>query len=349
MVGANTADGALASAEAACSHDPTDPLAIVAKAFALHHQHRDREAESVLDGANAILGAEIARAALCRLSIARRRGDAEAASRWAAVAANFHPHNAEHTVRVARTLDARPVPRTKTTVALTWWSVRGWATALFGVPRNLTARTDLLVDGLTAEPQNLSIRNELRTTPTIGEREPRGHLLVVALPWGLFGTLVPLALLLSYPAIGAAAVAGAAVLGGLHLRAYRAQRGQLVYLRQPDRVRAARQRQASSTRPVQIPPLPDPPAGSPMAAPSRCVCDVLNVLYGDTAISYARLHLVEESSHGGRFFELTCPTTLTAWLALEATDQRLVRLCRLEGPLPAPSTPATEDLPGQYL
>ena len=86
-----------------------------------------------------------------------------------------------------------------------------------------------------------------------------------------------------------------------------------------------------------------------MAAPSHCICDVLNVVYSDTAVNYARLHLVERSAHGGRFFELTCPATLTAWLAIEATDERPVRLCRLDAPLPAPSAPDTQDLPGQYL
>ena len=358
MVGPNTADDELASAEAACHHDPTDPLAVVAKAFALHHQHRDGEAEALLDGAAAVLGAEAGRAALCRLSIANRRNDAEAARRWAAVAAEHNPHNAYDAVRVARTLDGRPGPRSKKTVPLLWWSVRGWATARFGVPRNLTAQTDILVDGLTAEPQNHAIREELRTIPTIGEREPRGHLLVVALPWGLLGTLFPLSLLLTRPVIGAAATAIALAVGGLHLRAYRAQyrllspaaRSWLVYVRQLEKVRSAQKRQASSSRPVTVPPIPDPPTGSPMAAPSRCVCDVLNVVYGDTAINYARLHLVERSSHGGRVFELTCPTTLTPWLALETTDQRPVRLCRLAEQLPAPaSAPDPQDLPGQYL
>jgi uncharacterized RDD family membrane protein YckC len=354
QVGRDTGAEARVSAETACEHDPTDPLARVALAFALHHLRRDDEAEAVLDAAD--VGAETSRAACCRLSIAQRRGDIDGARRWARVAAESTPFNSHHATRVARSLEDRAAPAKAGTMGLLWWEARDWLRAVFGVPANLTARTDVLVDGLTAEPHNHAVREALRTTRTVGHRSPAALLARAAFPYGLLGAVFTAAFFAAAPALGAAVTVVAAVLGGLLLRAYRIQRRLLspaarswiVYLQGIERVRAAHRRQAASKQTVEIPAMPDPPPTSPMAAPSRCVCDTLNALYGETAIAYARLHLVERRTHGDHLIEFICPATTATWLALEATEQRVVRLCRLNDPLPAETTDRA-DLPGHYL
>lgn len=227
VVGPETSDEALASAEAAFAHDPTDPLAIVALAFAQHRQGRHDRAEALLDGAGSGVGSEAGRAALCRYSIALRRQDAEGARRWAAVATESQPFNTHNAVRVSDSLDWRPVPKNLTAVGLWWWSARGWFKAFFDVPDSLTARTDVLVDALTFEPQDGAVQNALRTIPTFGDREPNAHLRLVAFPYGCLAALFTACVVILAPPAGvvlAVVVAGAAI---LHVRAQRAQHGLL--------------------------------------------------------------------------------------------------------------------------
>jgi uncharacterized RDD family membrane protein YckC len=356
QLGGDSGGEAVAVARRAVLHAPSDPLAAVALAFALHLQGQHDEAEHVLD-ACPDLGEQICRAYLCRISIARRRGDRLGMERWARAAAELAPFDAELKVRVANALDPVLSAHHAGTRGLRIRMLFSTLRSLFSTTPSLAEQAGILVDALAAEPQNRNVREVLRTISTMGERRPVLHLSMVA------GIVVfAAALLFSVVAMpwSAVFVGAVAVLGGAHTRTYLFQRGLLsplarewlAYVRRIHVIRRANMRAAKQNRSRPDVKSPAPPSSSVFAVPARCSCDGLNYLYGEAAIAYARMHLIEVRSHGAQLFELSCPTTLTPWLIFETTgshgtDSPPVRLCRLSQ---VPNIPQrVNELPGQYL